>query len=351
MPTDNAYLQEMKDLYNRTLQTGNKISGIVCPHSYDTRDKKGDCRLCELCKTILINRDTPKNDPLKEKARNVNSKKKFYSNIILLANPSEVVVLEYGEKIFNKLIAGQMDELSEWKNFMHPAQGRNLYVTKVKIGPEKKDVDYNVEPRMSTSPLTDPSVLTRLYDINNIMALIESGKVKPVYQSKFDFQKTEVRFLPSGDKTKPLMFFKLVLWHYNVSKEEFDAIQRGIYNPITGIYTQLKESFTPEPLNPSYPKDMMQKQSVPKTLSNADLMAEWGGGLPEETADLDVGGDPMEENFETEIGVEPICFGQFDKDNATCTGKCLEADGWGLACKKIAEERLALRARAKRLSK
>ena len=342
---NDQYLEEMKRLYEKTLQSGKTSTGVICPKSFDSADKKNDCRLCELCKNILINRDTPKNDPLKDKARNVNAKKKFYSNIILLANPVEVVVLEYGEKIFNKLIAGQMDELSEWKNFMHPAQGRNLYVTKVKIGPEKKDVDYNVEPRMSISPLPDPSVLTRLYDMSNITALIESGKVKPVYQSKFDFQKTEVRFLPSGDKTRPLMFFKLVLWHYNISKEEFEAVQKGAFNPITGIYTKLAARTEAIPF-PSLPP------SSTKTMTNEDILAEWGGGISdlEENSSVE---DAIHDdaNFETEIGVEPICFGQYDKDNNTCIGKCSAEDGWGVACRKINEEKLALRARAKRLSK
>lgn len=347
---DDIYLKEMQDLYNRTLQTGNKISGITCPHSSDTRDQINDCRLCELCKTTLFDRSTPKNDPLKEKARSVNAKKKFYSNILMMANPSEVIVLEYGEKIFNKLIAGQMDSLSEWQNFMHPVRGRNLYITKVKVGPEKKDVDYNVEPRMSISQLPDPSVLTRLYDINNIMALIESGKVKPLYQSKLDFQKTEMRFLPTGDKTKPLLFFKLVLWHYNISKEEFEAVQKGAYNPITGLYTQsLKSGIVTSPPVSKEPSKLQPK----KTITPEDILAEWGGVASDldETINTDSEINTEETGFETEVGVEPICFGSYDKDNATCVGKCSADDGWGKACLKIAEERLALRNRAKRLSK
>ncbi len=346
---NNEYLQEMEDLYRRTLQTNKTGSiGIICPHSYDTQDNKHPCQLCEICRVILINRDTPKNDPNKEKARNVNSKKKFYSNILMVANPSEVIVLEYGEKIFNKLIAGQMDSLSEWQNFMHPSQGRNLYITKVKIGPEKKDVDYNVEPRMSISPLPDPSVLTRLYDMNNITALIESGKVKPIYQSKFDFQKTEVRFLPSGDKTKPLMFYKLVLWHYNVSKEEFEAIQKGTYNPITQLYVGKPEIAVPAQPLPIRAASSTTTPGV-KKLTNEDILAEWGGSSSD--LDTDITEEPaLEENFETETTVEPICFGSFDKDNATCIGKCT-TDGWGVACKKISDDRIALRAKAKRLSK
>jgi hypothetical protein len=347
--TDNDYLQDMKDFYTRTLQTSNKISGVVCPHSFDTRDEKNNCELCELCKNVLINRDTPKNDPLKEKARTINSKKKFYSNMVFMANPSEVIVLAYGEKIFNKLIVGQMDELSEWKNFMHPTQGRNFYITKVKTGPEKKDVDYSVEPRMATSQLPDPSVLARLYDINNITALIKSGAVKPVHQSKFDFQKTEVRFLPSGDKTRPLMFFKLVLWHYNISPEEFTAVQNGQYNPITGLYTkQTREITATEIVKMQEKAKDFKIPSSTKTLDSKDLLAEWGGEL----ADNDLTEDPSlteNANFETEIGIEPICFGQYDKDNKTCIGKCSENEGWGIACRKIVEERLAMRARAKRL--
>jgi hypothetical protein len=289
----------------------------------------------------LINRDTPKNDPKKEKARNVNSKRKYYSNIIILSQPSEVLVLEYGDKIFNQLIAGQMDDLSEWKNFMHPAQGRNLYITKVKMGPEKKEVDYKVEPRMATSALPDPTVLTRLYDVNNIVALIEAGTVKPTTQSKFDFQKTEVRFLPSGDRTKPLLFFKQVYWHFNVSKEQFDAIQAGKYNPVTDVYTA-----SAPPTTSSGTSTYKPPVDV-KVTSAEELMKEWGLS----GADVAGAGDTVEsEDFEVEPEVEPICFGNYDDSNKTCLDKCSK-EGWGDACKKVYTDKLALRARAKRISK
>lgn len=343
------YMKEMEELYQKSLQTNKSVAGVICPHTFDTKETRNPCVLCDLCRDILISRDRPKNDPLKEKARNVNAKKRYYSNMIFLANPSEVVLLEYGDKIFNKLIAGQIDELSEWKNFMHPATGRNLYVTKVKVGPEKKDVDYNVEPRMSISKIPDASVLTRLYDLPNVAALIEAGKVKPVYQSKFDFQKTEVRFLPSGDKTRPLWFFQLLMWHYNVTKEEFAAIQRHQYNPITGLYTNVQEV-------PSNPKVMTPPVEGPtKVLSNDEYLEEWGldtqgaSGAPGE--DVPALKDEDTDLFEVDSNAEPICFGGYDKDNQVCTTRCQKETGWAEACKKVYDEKLALRTKAKRLSK
>jgi hypothetical protein len=47
---------------------------------------------------------------------------------------------------------------------------------------------------------------------------------------------------------------------------------------------------------------------------------------------------------------EPICFGQYDTKNEVCNGKCV-VGGWGESCKKLYEEKLAIRAKAKRLSK
>lgn len=349
MPNE-SYIQEMQDLYERTLKQnhGRSAAGIICPRTYDNQETKNECKLCELCKTVLTNWETPQDDPLKIKARRVNSKTKYYSNVIFMTNPAEVIVLEYGDKIMNQLIAGQMDDLSEWKNFMHPSRGRNLYITKVKLGPAKKDVDYKVEPRMSVSPLPDPTVLTRLYDIFNITALITSGKVKPVFQSKFDFAKTEVRFLPSGDKTKPLMFYTPAAWHYNVTPEEFAAIQRGDYNPITGVYVQIKKPVETEFQTKS---STIAPIGYSKTISNEDLLAEWGGGLSDlEPDSLSEELPQSEDNFETETGIEPICFGQYDKLNATCIGRCTN-DGWGEGCHKVTEEKTALRVKAKRLSK
>jgi hypothetical protein len=141
--SDQDYLKEMEELYNRTLTQGDKkkFSRVICPHTFDTPDNKHSCVLCELCKETIWDRSKPKEDPIKVTARRYSFKKKYYSNILFASKPDEVIILEYGDKIFNKLIAAQMDKLSEWKNFMHPTQGRNLYITKIKIGPETKDVD------------------------------------------------------------------------------------------------------------------------------------------------------------------------------------------------------------------
>jgi len=83
-------------------------------------------------------------------------------------------------------------------------------------------------------------------------------------------------------------------------------------------------------------------------------MKEWGFTQDELKApQISVPNDIIEgegDEFEVEQGVEPICFGQYDEHNATCLGKCID-EGWGLACAKIFKEKLALRSRAKRLSK
>lgn len=344
------YMDEMKEMYARTLQTGEgkKFSRIICPHTYDTKETKKSCKLCDLCKEVIFDRSKPKNDPLKETAKRLSFRKKYYSNVLFIAKPDEVVLLEYGDKIFNKLIAAQMDDLSEWKNFMHPTQGRNLYITKIKIGPDRKDVDYNVEARMLVTPLPDLRLLTKIYDLNNILAPMELGKIIPTPQSKFDFQKTEIRVLPNGDKTRPLFFYKLVFWHDNLTNEEFNAIQAGKYNPVTGLY------LTPSEIVRSDADILSTKRpETSKVISNSDLLAEWGlseEDIKDETMPKEIEAEGSDEDMEMDLGAEPICFGQYDKSNVVCNGKCLN-DGWGEPCKKVYEEKLAIRAKARRLSK
>lgn len=341
------YLKEMQEIYERSLNQGRdkkKFSRVTCPHTYDTATTKNSCVLCDLCKETIWDRSKPKDDPIKLMARKYSFKKKYYSNILFASKPDEIIILEYGDKIFNKLIAAQMDKISEWKNFMHPTQGRNLYITKVKIGPETKDVDYNVEPRMSTSALPNIQILTKLINLDNVIAEIESGRIIPVPQSKFEFSKTEVRVLPSGDKMKPLKFFKMVFWHENLTKEEFEAIMAGKYNPIVGLYTAPAEVVRPQ-------TKLVKPES--KVVTNEDLLADWGLNESEVKEE-----EPIQEGIEAEGGeesdvdtsVEPICFGQYDKANTVCNGKC-QGSGWGESCKKLFEEKLAIRNRAKRLSK
>jgi hypothetical protein len=354
---EDDYIREMEELYAQTLKQGQKqkFSRVVCPHTYDTHETKNTCKLCDLCRETIWDRSKSRDDPIKGVARRYSAKKKYYSNILFMAKPDEIVILEYGDKIFNKLIAAQMDKLSEWKNFMHPTQGRNLYITKIKIGPETKDVDYNVEPRLAISPLPNIQILNQLPNLDNIIADIEAGNIKPVPQSKFEFAKTEVRILPSGDKTKPLKFFKLAFWHENITKEEFDAVQAGKYNPITGLYTTA----------PSTPSVTV---TTAKVMSTNDVLAEWGltpedataindalskqetatQSMPAEPEDSGVEAEGNEEDFNT--SVEPICFGRYDKNNTICNNKC-HTDGWGDACKKLYEQQLAIRSQARRLTK
>lgn len=353
----NNYLDEMKEIYRRSLQQGStpKFSRVICPRTYDTRETKNTCRLCDLVRDTIFDRSKPKDDPIKAVAKRYSAKKKYYSNIIFVAKPDEVHLLEYGDKIFNKLIALQADELSEYKNFMHPAQGRNIYISKIKVGPDVKDVDYDVQPRVAVTALQNAQVvLKNIHDLDNIVPHLINGTVTPLPQSKFEFQKTEIRVLPNGNPHRPLFFFKMVWWHEGITQEEFAAVQAGKFNPITGLYTVSEPPLIPMPgptakNTVNVEDDILAKFAISDSDVMKDMFAQDVEQAESNGADSGIEAEGGDDELIVDSTTEPICFGQYDKTNNVCNTKCVQS-GWGEPCQKVHAEKLALRARAKRLT-
>ena len=337
------YEEEMKTLYLKSIGEGKDLfKGIVCPRTLGE-----PCKLCELCKEILFNRSIPKGDPLRVRASSLNAKFRYYSNVIFLANPREVVIFEYGEKIFRQLIAGQMNPVSEWKDFMHPVSGRNLFITKIQ-GATREQVDYYVEPRLQATKLPDPSVLEALgkdkHNLSNIIQLLSNDTVKPIYQSKLD-KKTEVRLLPSWlGPEKYVKFYEKVDYHFNISKEEFEATQKGLLNPVKGLTLQKPAVEKITAGNP-VPKDI-------GSLSSWGIVSEATSMKEEDDQELELEQMGV---LTSQIGLPeelppPACHGEYDETNDECKIECAK-DGWADTCKLKYEKELARRRIAKRLQK
>jgi len=331
------YDKKLMDTYKRVLKQGGGIPPVICPTTFDK-----PCKLCELAFEILKDRSL-KGTKLYEKAQNLNQKHKYYSNIIFPAiNPSQVVVFEYGDKIFKKLAGFHMDPTgqAELKVFMDPMKGRNLFVKKTP-GASRDRADYDVEPSMSASTLPDLGVLKHLVPLDNILALMKSGEVKVSAQAKLEAGRTEVRVLPSWLGPKSNMFFFPVNYHYGVTEEEFNAIQAGDMNP----FATVKESPVMHP-----------------TASDGDMdtITAWSNLIPEEYEE-EVPPAPKKEPKKvdkfgtgdfTGTSAYPDCFGSYGSQAERCTGQCIE-DGWAGPCRMMsgAKADKEKRAAARRLSK
>ncbi len=316
MKSASEYEREMMDFYKKSTNEGKgeMYKGHLCPTTY-----KKECRLCDLCKEVLIDKKRhPEGDPIRERASSLNRKERYYSNIIFLSNPSEVVVIEYGVKLFNQLIAGQMDPLSQWKFFFDPKNGRNLRLTKTQ-GATKKQVEYKIEPNFNPSPLPDLSVLKRLVNLTDIVALKDAGKVQTVYQSKID-NNAEFRILPSWLGPGVTKFFESAIWHFNLSDEDFNACQAGKVNPVMNKYevSSPGQVYTPPP--------------VPEV---EDLSA-----LADEYVDDVIVGDEKDTLEEPDI-----CFGLYQTGDDKCE-QCKFAKN----CIVQLKQRMEKRQNAKRLS-
>lgn len=319
------YEREMLELYNKSVNKSTPSFGVLCPSTHGKA-----CRLDDLCKEILWDKSIPKDAPIRQKASDLNRKERYYSNVIFMSNPTEVVVLEYGVKLFNQLIALQMDALSEFKYFFDAKKGRNLFIKKTQ-GAQKRDVDYKVTPRVAISALPDPSVLKKLNDLSNIHALVKAGKVKPVYQSKLE-KDTEIRILPSWLGLEYTKFFEKLFYHYNISEDDFNLCQSGKTNPIKNPYA-LGEVKTGVELPSQTP------------MEQADVIEGYAEELSDAAIDKMV--EAVEEADQMTEGTEecPICFGMYDTNNIKCLQCSYEA-----ACDEEHKNKIRKREAARKLT-
>lgn len=373
------YEKEMLDLYNRSLKQGkeDQFSAIFCPTNYGE-----PCILCDMCKEILFDKRTYDKTPAQEKARELNRKNHYFSNIIFIANPMDIVLFDYGEKyIFNKLLGYQMDPDSDHKDFFHPIRGKNITITKQQLGADRKSVSYDVEARSMATKLPNMAVLQKLeediYNLDHITENIRAGKIRPLPQYKLPVQKTELRWLPSWLGPDIPKFYTHIIMHHNISDIEFTAIQNGKLDPFkllrtkTSVYIQ-QPSNSPVDDNEGKLAALATMQSL---ISGAEEVAKktvskWGAYVdattpvkpaaklktivePPTDKVLDA---PLPDNLLEEDEPQPVlpaCYGKlFDANNTECTEECAE-DGWMAGCQKAMESanRLAARQRAKKVAK
>jgi hypothetical protein len=340
---DKNYDAEMSKLYNEMVKSqgegGEKTVPIICPTTFNK-----PCRLCDLSKTILFKKDN-EGTPVRQKASELNRKKSYYSNVIFPTNPSEIVIFQYGDTIWKELMLWSMGPASEVRDWLDPRVGRNVIITKTVVGGNKRRTQYSTKSRINASPLLDMSILKKLanaeYQLDNILDLIKSGKAKPFYQSQLQEGPNELRFLPSWLGPGITKFFQLVLYHYGVTEEEFEMIQRGELNPFAGMdYVETekpKVSIAPSP-------------STTGTITSKDL--DWGNYMEEKKV-----ATPLIQASSATEGADnyPPCFGKkWDITDSECNEDC-RADGWADPCKTAFEslQRTGLEKRktAKRLAK
>jgi len=349
------YLKEMEEHWARiNKQTGGEtFTPVICPGTW-----KRECKLCDAAKKILFDKKNfPDGHPTRTKARELNRKNTYYSNIILVSSPLEIIIFEYGDKIFKRLLRFQMDpEFGDYKDFMHPTNGYTMLIDKIPAA-DKRQTDYSVEPRRASSALINADALLKQlgdprYNLSNIVESILTGKVKVFNQKKLPNGKTEIRVLPSWLGPKYMgKFFEHVLVHYNISQEDFDRVQTGSYNPIVDEATTLSSVANPVPATKSSgaygaedkgwetwaaPPLGVQGSVPPVPKRESQVLPNPGGttySIPnaaQDTPNLTADGGP------------PICYGDYDPENPECTGPC-SIDGWGKQCGKAYEAKRAKR--------
>jgi hypothetical protein len=346
------YMKEMEEHWKRINKQGgdDTYHTVTCPSTWGR-----PCKLCDLAKAILFNKkDYPEEHPLRKKARELNRKNLYYSNIILLQSPFDIVVFEYGDKIFKRLLRFQMDpEFGDYKDFMHPVNGFNMIIDKIPAA-DKRQTDYAVEPRRASSTLPNAEALLKAiqdprFNLTEIVNNNLNGLVKPFNQKKLPNGKTEIRILPSWLGPKYMgKFFQHVLVHYNITQEDYDKVAAGALNPFTDAPAQAYQTVTtaavpttPTPTVPTEdwgiawnvkPAPAAKVEAPPTQLQGYSMPKD--ADLPDMTSD---GGSP------------PMCFGDYDQTDPECTGACTN-DGWGAQCKTGWEERKSRRQGAKNIT-
>lgn len=348
MSLKEQYEQKMREMYQRSQGDGEKRDnyGIVCPTYYGKK-----CKVCDYCKEILFDKAKYDGTPLQQAARDKNIKHHFYSNIVFTADTNEIVVLDYGLVVHDKLLGYQMDPMSQFKFFFDHETGRNLYIVKTP-GATPRQTKYDVEPIIKSTPFPNMRLLAKLespeHQLHNIVDNIKSEKVKVVRQNKLPMQRTEVRFLPSWLGPDSFVFSHHVMYHFGLSEDEFNAVQEGKLDPFADVRKDLGY------IDPSVPEKAAKEEL--KTPMIAELHA--GGeeakykprSTPTEKSGWGAFGD-LKPDFQGGIEAvkrqqerktaqpepgRPKCFGTFDANNTECTEECME-DGWGKPCAAVKE--------------
>lgn len=222
------YLERYQNAFS---QAKNEISGqdrrwqgTVCPQQYNKT-----CRLCTLAWKIIQDKNNQAPDMV-DYAWELNQKIKVYMNVVRKSDPKKVIVLECGKKILKQLMDVQMEQPeAPQKNFFSFANGRNVTISKKGSG---RNTEYMV--RFEDKSKFPESVMARAHDLENIWKLRAEGKVPILRAAQLDEGPNQMRILPNwrlGEKTE--LFFFTVKYHTGLTQSEFDAVQRGEYNPFS----------------------------------------------------------------------------------------------------------------------
>ncbi len=327
------YQQEMLEHYKRTQRESQGFPSNVCP----TTEHK-PCRLCDLCKNVFFDKKTD-GTPLRERAKELNAKERYFSNITFAANPSSVIIFEYGNEIFKYLIGWQVVEESDYTNFFHPELGRNVIIIKTP-GATPRLTKYSAEARAQVSRMTDLGVLQHLPNLSNVKQVLTMERVN---QSKLQSGRTEVRFMPSWLGPQVPMFYAHVKLHFGIAEDEFLAVLRGELDPFSSATAQ--QITQPAPVTS---KPIATPADNPWGNYGGAMASPPGYQLPT-TNERDPGTEDVihEDDKSNEY---PICYGEYEADSQECQTACKE-DGWAEGCKKDTFDREERRKKARKLYK
>lgn len=344
--TERNYLKEMQEHYAQVMSAGTgekkKVSMSFCPTTWNK-----PCKLCDSCKEILFHQDRQTAQKI-EQAREINRKPKFYANVVLPSNPSEVLLFEYGKTIGDKLGIYEMDNNSDLKGFINPKSGRNMIIVRYPNA-DKRKTRYDVEPRIIASSIADMSILDKLYNLDDVPALLTAG-IQPLYQSKLTAQRTELRWLPFWDwRNHPELasvFQVKYFIHYHTSEDELAAINRGELTPLldeaSAVTPMLPRAIVPPSvIPPTAPSTWIPQAPVIAQAPIAKATTLWDDLQAEASV------RPVDAPTPTaKRGARPGCFGTYDDGEPVCIKRCAE-QGWLEECRIETEASVARRRQAR----
>ena len=272
-----------------------------------------------------------------EKARNLNRKLRYFSNVLFATNPSEVILFEYGSVILEQLTGSYAS--GEYAGFTDPYAGRNCFIKKTIPGGNKRQSSYRIEFRIQATKLPDLEVLQKMYNLDQVVELVEMGRAKPYYQSQLPDGATEIRVLPSWLGPKNSVFYVEVPVHY-IGKDEFEAIQAGRVNPYleAGITSVVRPDIILQPTPAAWGPTTQPGIVIPVVQTSEPVT--WGPPPVQQTPEPAVWGPaPVQQTAqltstpEDVMGARPVCYGTFATDSPLCTQRCAVL-GWKDRCQK-----------------
>lgn len=287
----------------------------ICPRTHD--------EYCPICSAVDKLPRLDSKEEWQDRQNELRSKgfiasARYYMNIILISDPSKVLLFEGPPTIGEGLAKLQGGENDDFVDFMHPIRGRNIYIEKIGGGRTPR---YKVQPRVQVTALPDKSVLKRLYNLTDLEDLFDDRNVDFIRASQFDDDETtEIRVLPNWmfatamkdpenkgryEQKGYAYFLRTIYWHYGIGPDEMGMYINGdLRLPIGKTTDELLEG-TEEgsPFGEG-------EEDVP--FFDEDAKAAKEIHTEERTASTS-------EDFIGETSaIEDLCFGDFDGESIVC---------------------------------